>query len=95
MPGKGRPFGPDNPPKGRPKGSVSPEKRELSALIKAIASDPDYQASFKRRAIDGDPTLDKMISDRTLGPVPKVMQIETPKPLVIDLVIGPDASDSE
>ena len=95
MPGKGRPFTKDKPGPGRPKGSVNKAKLAFNALLKDIAESEEYQVSLRARAINGDPTLDKEILARVLGSIPKVMQIDVPKPLVIDLVTGPDASDSE
>lgn len=90
MPGKGRPFGPDNRPKGRPKGSVNKAKLAFNALLKDIAESVEYQDSLRARAVNGDATLDREILARVLGSVPKVLQLETPAPLVLDMVTGPD-----
>ena len=73
-------------PPGRPVGSVNKSKLAFAALLKDIADSPAYQDSLRARAIKGDATLDKEILARVLGAVPKVMQIETPAPLVIDTV---------
>ena len=77
------------PGPGRPKGSVNKSKLAFAALLKDIADSPEYQNSLRARAVKGDATLDKEILARVLGAVPKVMQIETPAPLVIDVVEGP------
>lgn len=82
---KGHPGGP-----GRPVGSVNRQKVEFAKLLKAIADDPEYQANLWARAIAGDVTLDKEILARVLGSVPKVLQVDVPKPLVIDVVLGPE-----
>lgn len=51
--------------------------------------DPEWRESFRRRAIEGDATLDREIIARTAGKVPDVLQVKTPAPLVVDLVKGP------
>lgn len=79
-------------PTGRPKGSVNKSKLLFAQLLKDIAESPEYQDSLRARAIQGDATLDKEILARVLGAVPKVMQIETPAPLVIDTVNSPGES---
>jgi len=81
MPRRTMPAGP-----GRPKGSVNKSKLLFTQLLKDIADSPEYQESLRSRAIAGDATLDREILARVLGAVPKVMQIETPAPLVIDTV---------
>jgi hypothetical protein len=58
----------------------------FTQLLKDIADSPEYQDSLRERAIKGDATLDREILARVLGAVPKIMQIETPAPLVIDTV---------
>ena len=75
---------------GRPKGSVNKAKLAYNALLKDIAESEEYQASFRARAIQGDPTIDREIANRVGGPVPRVMQIDTPAPLIVDIVLGPD-----
>lgn len=77
-------------PGGKPKGAVGLVKRTLNELLKGIADDPEYHESLRSRAIAGDVTLDKEILARVMGAVPKVLQLETPAPLVVDLVTGPD-----
>jgi hypothetical protein len=58
----------------------------FTQLLKDIADSPEDQDSLRERAIKGDATLDREILARVLGAVPKIMQIETPAPLVIDTV---------
>lgn len=77
-------------PGGKPKGAVGLVKRTLHELLKGIADDPEYHESLRTRAIAGDVTLDKEILARVLGSVPKVLQVDVPKPLVIDVVLGPE-----
>ena len=74
------------PGPGRPKGSVNKSKLLFTQLLKDIADSPEYQDSLRERAIKGDATLDREILARVLGGVPKIMQIVTPAPLVIDTV---------
>lgn len=81
-------------PHGRPKGSVNRQTVEFAKLLKAIADDPAYQAGLWERAVAGDTTLDKEILARVLGSVPKILQLETPAPLVVDVVTGPDDGDA-
>ena len=76
-------------PAGKKPGTLSKSKVAFNALLKEIAESKEYQDGLKARAIAGDSTLDKEILARVLGAVPKVMQIETPAPLVIDVVEGP------
>jgi len=76
-------------PKGRPQGALAKSKLAFAALLKDIADSQEYQDSLRARALQGDSTLDREILARVLGAVPKVMQIETPAPLVIDVVEGP------
>jgi hypothetical protein len=73
-------------PSGRPVGAGNKSKIAFAALLKDIAESPEYQDSLRARALKGDPTLDREILARVLGAVPKVMQIETPAPLIIDVV---------
>jgi hypothetical protein len=73
-------------PPGRPVGSVNKAKLAFAALLKDIAESEEYQDSLRMRALKGDPTLDREILARVLGAVPKIMQIETPAPLIIDTV---------
>lgn len=80
-------------PGGKPKGAVGLVKRTLNELLKGIADDPDYQESLRARAIAGDATLDKEILARVCGPVPKVHTLDVPKPLVIDVVFGPERDE--
>ncbi len=73
-------------PAGKKPGTLSKSKVAFAALLKEIADSKEYQESLKARALAGDSTLDKESLARVLGAVPKVMQIETPAPLVIDTV---------
>jgi hypothetical protein len=88
--GPGRPFAKGNP--GRPVGAVDRKRLDLSAWLQQIAMDPEWRQSFRKRALAGDPTLDKEILARTMGKVPDVLHLETPAPLVVDLV-RPDTDD--
>jgi hypothetical protein len=76
------------PGPGRPKGSVNKSKLEINALLKDIAMSQAYQDSLRARAVKGDVGLDKEILARVLGPVKTVTEINTPKPVVVDLLIG-------
>jgi hypothetical protein len=67
-------------------GSVNKSRLLFTQLLKDIADSPEYQESLRARAIAGDATLDREILARVLGAVPKIMQIETPAPLVIDTI---------
>jgi hypothetical protein len=64
-----------------------------------MASDPEWRESFRRRAIKGDPQLDKEIIMRASGKVPDILHLETPAPLVVDLVAPgearPEAEETE
>jgi len=75
-------------PAGKKPGTLSKSKVAFHALLKDIAASREYQDSLKARAIAGDPTLDREILARTLGAIPKVLQVETPAPLVIDTTDG-------
>jgi hypothetical protein len=90
---RGRPFDGSRPGPGRPKGAQNKAKVEFNQLLKAIADDPDYKESVRARAIKGDPNLDRQIFDRILGPVKNVHEVNVPRPLVIDVVNGPDDSE--
>lgn len=92
MPGKprGKPFEKGNTAsRGRQPGSIDRKKLDLVAWMHEMAMDPEWRDSFRRRAIEGDATLDREIIARTAGKVPDVLQVETPAPLVVDLVRGP------
>ena len=81
------------PGPGRPKGSVNKNKLALGELLRDIGMSPEYQDSLRARAVKGDTVLDKEILARILGAVPKIVQVKTPAPLVVDMVTGPDGSD--
>lgn len=89
---RGKPFSsPDHPHHkgGRPAGSGDKRKLELTAWLKSIAEDDQWREGLLARARAGDTILDKEIIARTAGKVPEVLHLDAPRPLVIDLVLGP------
>ena len=63
-------------------------ERFLNAAAKSLAdlaADPEIRAAIKEK-IKTDPSMMRELLARTEGKVPDILQIETPAPLVIDLV---------
>ena len=52
---------------GRPKGLKNKVTLEQRAFLLSIAEDTDYRANFRKRAIKGDASLDRLIHDHAIG----------------------------
>lgn len=83
---RGRPFKPGEG--GRPKGALNKETKAMREFLADLAADPEIRAAIKEK-IKTDPGMMRELLARTEGKVPDVLQVETPAPLVVDLVTGP------
>jgi hypothetical protein len=95
---RGKSFGsPDHPHagNGRIPGTGTKLKLEITAWLKTIAEDEEWRAGLLARARAGDTILDREIIARAAGKVPDVLHLETPAPLVIDLIAGPRKPDDD
>lgn len=79
---------PPNAGKGRPKGVPNKVTKAMREFLADLAADPEIRAAIKEK-IKTDPSMMRELLARTEGKVPDVLQVETPAPLVVDLVTGP------
>lgn len=84
---RGRPFSKGNP--GKPIGATNKVKREMSEFLRDLANDPEVRSAIRAKVLT-DPVMQKELLARTQGKVPDILQLETPAPLVVDLVAGPE-----
>ena len=82
-----RPTFPKGNP-GRPKGALNKETKAMREFLADLAADPEIRAAIKEK-IKTDPSMMRELLARTEGKVPDVIHLETPVPLVVDLVAGP------
>lgn len=76
---------PPNAGKGRPKGVPNKTTRAMREFLADLAADPEIRAAIKEK-IKTDPSMMRELLARTEGKVPDILQVETPLPLVVDLV---------
>jgi len=91
MPAKprGKPFGsPGGPKSGRPPG-VPNKPKPMAIFLAALAEEAETRDALKAMVLK-DPQMMKELLARTMGKVPDVLHLDAPKPLVIDLVTGPE-----
>jgi hypothetical protein len=84
---------PPNAGKGRPKGALNKTTKAMREFLADLAADPEVRAAIKEK-IKSDPSMMRELLARTEGKVPDVLHIETPAPLVVDLVTGPQGEES-
>ena len=98
---RGKPFakGQSGNPAGRPPG---PNKatREIKEAARALLEDREYQAALKVRLREGTAgAVEPLLYHYGYGKPKDVVELNTPRPLVVDLVLGlthdRDGHDSE
>lgn len=85
---------PPNAGKGRPKGALNKTTKAMREFLADLAADPEIRAAIKEK-IKTDPSMMRELLARTEGKVPDVLHLDAPKPLVVDLVTGPDEHDPD
>jgi hypothetical protein len=76
----------------KPRGN---KPKPMAIFLAALAEETETRDALKAMVLK-DPQMMKELLARTMGKVPDVLHLDAPKPLVVDLVMGPDApSDSE
>ena len=88
---RGRPFT-GQPGPGRPPGSVDRVKVEMTAWLRELSEDDEMRKAIKAKCLE-DASMMRELLARTMGKVPDVLHLETPAPLVIDLVTGPEGGE--
>jgi hypothetical protein len=72
MPGKGKPVVNGDPRAGRPPGRANNVTLQIRAMCRALLNDPEYQASLKKRLIDGKlGAMEVELWNRAYGPPPR------------------------
>lgn len=82
---------------GRPKGLQNKATRDIQAFSRGMLERPEYIASLQQRLDEGKaPHMETLFHHYGWGKPKDTLIVEdAPRPLVIDLVLGPVATDDE
>lgn len=68
---------------GRPKGVPNKATQAQKEFFQSILESAEYRASFMRRVLKGDPTLEQLMHHYALGKPKDTLALETPPPILV------------
>ncbi len=82
-------------PAGKRKGTLSRITKAHREWASEFLSSPEYRASAEERILSGKaPHLEAIIVQQITGKPKDVVEINAPRPLVVDLITGPPDDDA-
>lgn len=80
-------------PKGRPKGAEGEKTRDIREFARQQLEDPEYVRRLSARLAAGKaPHMETLLAHYAYGKPKDVVELNTPKPLLVDLVTEADTS---
>jgi hypothetical protein len=75
---------------GRPKGAVNKATRDIREFARECLEAPEYVRRLKARLEAGKaPHMEQLLAHYAYGKPKDVVEINTPRPIIVDLVTGP------
>jgi hypothetical protein len=79
---------------GKPKGAISKATRDIREFARECLESPEYVRRLKDRLTAGKaPHMEQLLAHYAYGKPKDVVEINTPRPIIVDLVTGPDADE--
>jgi hypothetical protein len=81
---------------GKPKGAISKATRDIREFARECMEAPDYVQRLKARLAAGKaPHMETLLAHYAYGKPKDVVEINTPKPLLVDLVTDQDTAPKD